>query len=144
MSRTKIAIKADQATRSMYTLNIIKQWHQATPDQVARGRSWYQTANQIGYMIADGDAVKGAGVLAALSPMTEWGENVKLASEAFAKGGASGTFGDACRKAARIMSGEDPANVLPMDMKTGHFYRSNINPADPEPVCIDRHAHDIA
>lgn len=42
------------------------------------------------------------------------------------------------------MAGEDPELVLPMDSKTGHFYRCILDPTDAEAICIDRHAHDIA
>jgi hypothetical protein len=31
-----------------------------------------------------------------------------------------------------------------MGLKTGNFYRSIMDPSDPEAVTIDRHAHDIA
>lgn len=38
----------------------------------------------------------------------------------------------------------DPARVLPMGSKTGQFYLNILDPSDPFPVTVDRHAHDIA
>ncbi|MER5643970.1 hypothetical protein [Streptosporangium sp. NPDC002524] len=139
-----IAIQANAETRELYVNNIIRVWDSATCDQLARGRNWYPTANQLAEMMSDGHVVKGAGVIAALSANKRWGENIVLANRAFGAGKASGHFSDAIRKAERIMSGEQPEQVLPMDIKTGHFYRCILDPTDPDAICIDRHAHDIA
>lgn len=139
-----IAIKTDDDTRESYIRNVIAVWNSATEDQLARGRNWYTSANQLASMIADGNVVKGAGVIAALSANKRWADNTKLATRAFADGKPSGHVGAFLRKAARIMDGEDPAKVLPMDLKTGNFYECIRNPAHPRAVCVDRHAHDIA
>lgn len=139
-----IDIKTSARTRTKYVNNIVATWDRATPDQLARGRNWYPVAHELASMLADGDVRMGAGVIAALSANKQWNENVRLANRAFITGRPSGTFGDALRKAARIMDGEDPADVLPMESKTGHFFRSIVDPTDPEAVCVDRHAHDIA
>lgn len=139
-----ISIRIDEGTKEQYITNIISVFDSATPDQLARGLAWYRTANQLASMIADGNVKAGAGVIAALSANKSWNENVKLATRAFTTGEPTGHVGDAIRKAARIMAGEDPETVLPMDAKTGHFYRCIVNPADSEAVCIDRHAHDVA
>ncbi|MGS2646061.1 DUF7178 family protein [Streptosporangium sp. G12] len=139
-----ISIQANAETRELYVNNIIRVWDSATCDQLARGRNWYPTAHQLAEMMSDGHVVKGAGVIAALSANKRWGENIVLANRAFDAGKASGHFSDAIRKAERIMSGEQPEQVLPMDIKTGHFYRCILDPTDPDAICIDRHAHDIA
>ncbi|MEO3863432.1 hypothetical protein [Acrocarpospora sp. B8E8] len=139
-----IDIKPDENVYAGYVDNVLAVWERATFDQMGRGVNWYRTANQLANMISGGDAAAGAGVLSALSANKSWRENVKLATRAFEAGEASGHFGDAIRKAARIMAGEAPETVLPMDAKTGNFYRCILNPTDPESVCIDRHAHDIA
>jgi hypothetical protein len=52
-------------------------------------------------------------------------------------------FGSALEKARSILAGVDPTEVLPMDLKTGHFFLCIFDPADPDAVVIDRHAHDI-
>ncbi|MGN9782788.1 DUF7178 family protein [Nonomuraea sp. ZG12] len=139
-----IPINPDGPTFARYTTNVLTVWDSATVDQRARGMAWYRSANQLAYMIAEGNIKAGAGVIAALSANKRWATNVNLATRAFKSGKPSGHFGDALTKAARIMAGEDPETVLPMDIKTGQFYRCIADPTDPMPVCIDRHAHDIA
>jgi len=129
---------------SIYVDNIISTWHAATADQVIRGRAWYRTAHDLAELISGGDVVRGAGVLAALSPQTEWSQNITRASRAFADGRPSRHMGDALRKAERIMGGEDPLTVLPRNSKTWSFYRCIVNPDDLDAVVIDRHAHDVA
>ncbi|MET8111204.1 DUF7178 family protein [Streptomyces prasinus] len=139
-----IQIKADTATREQYVTNIVKVWKAATAEQVTEGRLWYVTAHNLADMMTEGDVRKGAGVLAALSPQTSWPLNVELAKNACETGEPSGHLGDALAKAAKILAGADPVEVLPMDRKTGHFYRCILDPQDADAVCIDRHAHDIA
>jgi hypothetical protein len=138
-----IRIEPGWYDREAYTHNITDAYRATTPGQMARGRAWYQTAHELAVMLADGSAVKGAGVIAALSANKSWKDNQRLAADALA-GHPHGTFSDALRKVAAIMAGTDPATVLPMALKTGHFYRCIADPADPDAVVIDRHAHDIA
>lgn len=126
-----------------YVRNVTDAYDRTTEDHRARGRAWYLTANQLASMLADGDTRKGAGVIAALSANKRWTENQKLASRAFS-GNVSGHTGVMLLKATRILAGEDPVNVLPMHAKTGHFFRCILDPTDPDAVCVDRHAHDVA
>lgn len=139
-----IPIKADTATREGYVRNIVETFRAANKDQEARGRHWYRTAHEVADMMTDGDVRTGAGLLAALSPQTAWPLNVELARNAYDTKQPSGHLGDALAKAAKILAGADPSEVLPMDRKTGHFYRCILDPTDADAVCIDRHAHDIA
>ena len=104
----------------------------------------YPVAHDLAEMISGGDVRKGAGVIAALSANKSWSENVKIATRAFGSGKATGHVKDAINKATRIMNGADPADVLPMGAKTGNFYLCILDPSDPHPVCVDRHAHDVA
>lgn len=131
-------------TRRRYRDNIIAAYNAATEDQKAKGKQWYPVAHDLATMLADGDTRKGAGVIAALSANKSWSENTKIAARALGSGKATGHVKDAILKATRIMNGADPVDVLPMTMKTGNFYRCILDPSDPEPVCIDRHAHDVA
>lgn len=139
-----IPIQADGWTRERYVQNILTVWKAATEEQRAAGRTWYPTAHQVADMMTDGDVRTGAGLLAALSPQTTWWLNVELATDAYETGNPSRHIGDALSKAAKILAGIDPEDVLPMDRKTGNFYRCILDPADPESVCVDRHAHDVA
>ncbi|MEW1893821.1 hypothetical protein [Streptomyces sp. NPDC085659] len=139
-----IPVKSTEEQRASYTQAIIDRWNSATRDQVRRGRTWYPKAHEFAAEIAAGNTHKGAGVLAALSANKSWSENCRLARKAFYEGSASGHFFDAISKANRIMAGMDPAEVLPMNIKTGCFYVCIAQPDHPETVVIDRHAHDIA
>lgn len=139
-----IPTSPSDSTRRRYIRNIVKVYNAATPGQKARGANWYPTAHQLADFLSEGQVKKGAGVIAALSANKAWDLNQKLAQRAFAEGTASGHTRDNLVKVARIMAGVDPAEVLPMGLKTGNFYRSILDPSDAEAVTIDRHAHDIA
>lgn len=138
-----IPVKPSDSTRRRYVNNIVKVYRQATEEQEARGRSWYRTAHQLADMMSEGNVTAGAGVIAALSANKAWDLNRRLAADAF-KGEIHGHTAENLAKVAKIMAGADPAEVLPMDMKTGNFYRCILDPSDTEAVCIDRHAHDVA
>jgi hypothetical protein len=127
-----------------YANNIVSAYNQATPDQLRRGREWYSTAHQVAEFMAEGNVRQGAGVIAALSPQKAWSLNVSMARRAFDAGRATGHVQDALTKVAKIMAGADPAEVLPMTLKTGNFFRLIVDPEDPDAVVIDRHAHDVA
>ncbi|WP_223166375.1 DUF7178 family protein [Nonomuraea sp. SYSU D8015] len=141
---TPIPLPVSDETHERFVANIIYTYGHATQDQWERGKTWYHQANQLAAMISGGDVVTGAGVIAALSSNKRWSDNTKLAARAFLRGEPSGHVGDALTKAARIMAGERPTDVLPMSSKTGQFFLCIANPADPQAVCVDRHAHDVA
>lgn len=138
-----ISTKPSDSTRRRYIRNIVKVYNEATEDQKRRGAEWYRTAHQIADFLSEGDVVKGAGVIAALSANKAWDINQRLAADAL-NGNAHGHTAANLEKVAKIMSGVDPSEVLPMSAKTGNFYRCILDPDDQEAVCIDRHAHDIA
>jgi hypothetical protein len=138
-----IPTKASAQERELYISRIMRAYWSATAGQRERGRLWYPVAHDLARMLADGDVRKGAGVIAALSPQKEWQLNVRMARAAL-KGEKVGHLSDALRKVAAIMAGADPGDVLPIALKTGNFYRSILDPGDPDPVTIDRHAHDVA
>lgn len=130
--------------------NILSVYRAARDEQIAAGMNWYPNAHTFALAIANGDLVKGAGVIAALSPQTQWSLNMTIASRAFVEGFASGQTGANCAKADRILNGEHPDDVLGWNnpkAKSGHkvrnFYRNIVLPTGFE-VTIDRHAFDIA
>lgn len=139
-----IKTQPSDSTRRRYIRNIIRVWEQATDDQRERGANWYRTAHQLADFLSEGDVKTGAGVIAALSANKSWDLNQRMARRALRDGVLSGHTSANLAKAAKIMSGVDPAEVLPMDAKTGNFYRCILDPDDQEAVCIDRHAHDVA
>jgi hypothetical protein len=131
-------------TRRRYVSNILATYDRATEDQILRGKLWYPTANDLARRLAHGDTAKGAGVIAALSANKSWPENIRIATRALETGHVSGHVANAIRKATAIMNGTDPRDVLPMDAKTGQFFLCIADPGDPDAICVDRHAHDIA
>jgi len=139
-----VPVNASPETREQLVRNIITAWHSATAEQRQRGRIWYRTAHDLAAKMTDGNPRAGAGVIAALSANKSWTENLRLARQACETGLTVGHFADALTKAAQIMAGADPAEVLPMERKTGQFFRLIADPEDPEAVVIDRHAHDVA
>jgi hypothetical protein len=139
-----IPLTTSGSTRERYVRNVLTVWESATPEQKQRGRTWYRTAHELAGVIAGGNPRTGAGVIAALSAQKSWTENCRLAQQACQTGLSGGHFPDALAKAAQIASGADPADVLPRERKTGHFFRCIADPADPDAIVIDRHAHDVA
>lgn len=139
-----IPIQADDEAREYYVRNITSVWSIATNDEFEQGAHWYERAHWTARMLADGDVRTGAGLLAALSPQTAWWLNVELACEAYEAGTARRHTSDSCSKANKILAGIDPADVLPMQRKTGQFYLCILDPDDPDAVCVDRHAYDVA
>ena len=86
-----------------------------------------------------GRVTVGAGILAALSPQTEWGDNIHLAHLLIGTGHASGQTGVNNEKALKILQGEDPMTVL-KGRKVVPFYKAIVNPEGDNPTVVDRHA----
>lgn len=136
---------ADSPEFEQYVKNIIHIWDVANfleADQ-PQGRDWYQTAHDLAEIVGHGDVRKGAGLIAVLSQNTGWDRTVNLANSC-AGGACAGHMSAVLDKVAAILAGTDPADVLPEGKKTMHFFRNILDPTDPVPVTIDRHAHDIA
>jgi hypothetical protein len=138
-----ISATPDLETRQEYATNVYRTICRATPDQWRRGMEWYSNAHDIAGQIGNGDIDAAAGCLAALSAQKTWPVNIALAADALA-GEPNGHTAQTLDKVRAILDGADPADVLPMSLKTGNFYRCIADPSDPDAVVIDRHAHDIA
>jgi hypothetical protein len=122
---------------------IVEVYRLATIEELDGGLNWYRDANAFAQSLDPERPERAAGVIAALSPLKSWEDNVKLAARAYDQGFASGVLGANARKADAILSGADPLEVLAGN-KVCNFYKSIANPDDPDAVCIDRHAFDIA
>lgn len=116
----------------------------ATPEQIHAGMHWYDEGHHISEEIGRGDVAKGAGIIAALSPKNEWNRNVENAREFIKTGTATGRTQDQLEAATRIYEGESPEDILPMKLKTGHFFRLLRDPNDPTAVAVDTHHHDVS
>lgn len=130
--------------RSALADNIIAVFNRATPMEWARGMSWYKTASDLALMVGDGDVVRGAGVIAALSANVGWTQNERMAREMAATGVTNG-LSVGIQKASRILEGEPPSQVIGENArKTLSFFHNIAYPETSRGVTIDRHAHDIA
>lgn len=140
----------------------------ATPEDIEAGKDWYwqgfdkamELAEEYGFtkkavhpQTGFDDVSATAGIIAALSPGSQWERNLTDA-ETFCqewRGGARGrklpalgSYGFAnVVKAGRCAAGEDPLSVLG-GLKVRAFYACLINPDDPDAVCLDRHAKSAA
>lgn len=130
------------ASRGPDVSYVLTTWARADQNHRAAGSTWYANANRFATQLDPADPRRAAGVLAALSPRTRWERNCDLARRAYTDGRASGTIGQSCRVADRILAGEDPADVLKAP-KVRAFFTLIDNP-HADAVVIDRHAVDIA
>lgn len=124
--------------------NIIKKHAEASEALRKGGSEWYEKAHEEARKVGGGDVRRGAGVIAALSPLSDWNRNVAEAHEMSKTGTVRSALIPAnVEKAHRIMSGEDPHEVLG-GHKVRSFFENIHDPSKKEPVTIDRHAYDIA
>jgi len=131
---------------NLHTRHITAVFRTADADLIAEGIDWYADARRV----ADAYAVKynvpvsvAAGVLAALSPLNSWGNNVNLAGRMLASGGTleRGYLKANLAKARAIMA---TGSLEPLGgLKVNNFYLSIIT-GGAEGVTIDRHAWCIA
>ena len=136
-------LKPSTIQREALVTNIIRVYRRANSEQLRHGLHWYESAHQLAEIVGHGDAVMGAGVIAALSANVGWGQNKKMALSMTSDGAVKG-LPNSLEKAARIMAGEAPERVLGTGLKTLSFYFNILNPRSGAEVTIDRHAHDIA
>lgn len=122
--------------------NIVSTARRARAAEIDAGINWYPFAQRSALAMSGRKLHIGAGVIAALSPLTPWDRNVMLANRAFEQGAASGTLFVNVAKANAILAGTDPLEVLGGD-KVRSFYSNIVNPMGDD-VTIDRHAFDIA
>lgn len=125
------------------TRRVLRVYESAPADLVEAGLAWYDNAHALAVSLDWRNPRRAAGVLAALSPRTNWQRNVAMAALAYDRGYASGGLGRSCAAANAILAGADPLDVL-SGPKVRAFFTLIDNPADPHAVCIDRHAIDVA
>ena len=126
--------------------NITHAVRTASAEDVRSGMDWYKRAHDFAGEIGRGNVERGAGAIAILSAQVGWNDNQRFARQLRDTGTASGGFVTRRQvsQAREVLEGAArPEQYLPMDRKTGNFYKNIVNPEDPESVTIDRHAHDI-
>lgn len=135
--------------------NILSVYNGATAENIRFGLQWYTIAHNAALSMGGARAWhlnRNAGIIAALSPLNGWNNNIAKAREVVSlrgkitvvKGQPNGIgLGNNVAKAIAIYKGADPLDILSGDKVTA-FYRTIVDPnGDIDPV-IDRHAFDIA
>lgn len=138
--------------------NLQKTYEQATAEELAEGVTWYERSHEFCEDLAGRYHLpvrSVCGIVAALSPGSEWGRNKTDAEtfcEAFSRGARGkelplvGSYGWAnIKKAEKIALGADLLDVFsPRARKVRAFYTCLADPAEERAVCIDRHAKSAA
>jgi hypothetical protein len=126
-----------------YAVNIAACYRRALPSEQYAGSIWYQNAHNLALSLSPNDVWKGAGVIAALSPLKQWSVNERLAINAFRTGIASGNMPAHNAIAQDILDGMHPLDRMRGD-KTRNFTMAIATGGHSSVATIDRHAHDIA
>lgn len=127
-----------------HTRNILRVFRNATENDLNEGMNWYFLRHDLALDIGNGDEWKGAGVIAAYSPLTPWWRNVELAVDSCFSGIArTDTLGNSARAAQRILDGEWALDVL-RGPKTSAFCENIATKGLFGSATIDVHAFSIA
>ena len=135
-------MKAENVVKGSYR-NIVDAYHSASPASHAEGDRWYTDAHgiakQVSSLLGSEDVKIGSGILAALSPQMEWGDNVTEAIQLCSTGKASRQTKVNEDKAILIAQRQDPDTILGGE-KVVPFYHAILNPTGQDKPVIDRHA----
>ena len=136
---------ANQDLFSLMLANIRAVFEQAEDEHesYAEGLAWYRVAHVFALELSqtyDITLEQAAGVIAVLSPSTNWSRNIALADELLSTGDCSHAYGECITKAKRILQGETLDDVVKIGRKVRNFYQCIMNPDTLGHVCIDRHA----
>ena len=134
--------KSDHFVKGSYQ-NILAYMLMADEETIEEGMQWYSNAytigEQVSALLGHSDPKYGIGVLSALSPQMEWGDNIEQAILFASTGWSNNQTADNNNKAIDIANGADPLSVLGGEKVTA-FYQAILTPhADTKPV-VDRHA----
>lgn len=126
-------------TLSTYRDRIVQVWHLATTAEHNVGMQWYADALTLAAELDPTDPRRGAGVIAVLSPMTSWAQNVANARSAYA-GISPPTLSRNAAKAMAMARGGRPERYV-SGPKVTAFWLAICGESGP--ATIDRHAGDI-
>ena len=128
--------KSENQIKGSYR-NILDEYCKSSKEAKQLGKLFYPNANSIardightlGFTNSNEGLIIGAGILSALSPQTEWMNNVMLAFEFVEKRWAKKQTQANNNKALKILDGEDPMEVLgKQSYKTKAFYKAIQDP----------------
>lgn len=134
------------------TENILSVYRDASFASWSEGMTWYAEANEFARSLDGPRFHRAAGIISALSPLSNWANNKRKAEQFYAQNGIvqwNGTkngigLSNNVKKAERIWSGDDALDVLTAH-KTRNFFLTIVEPdRDDLTAVIDRHAFDIA
>lgn len=135
------------------TRNVTKVWRSCDESVKAEGFAWYGAARILATELDPDNPERGAAVIAVLSPMLSWPQNMLAARRAYAMfhaGASQDEIATGLRllrknaaKAAAILFGAEPDAIVSGD-KVRSFWTCIARPEAADAVCIDRHAFDIA
>lgn len=122
--------------------NITRVFRQASQADTLSGMDWYARARRLSENLDPENPARAAGVIAAMSPLMSWPQNVKQAQNVYAGIGAKGLSRNVA-KAHAIYNGAFPEETLG-GAKVRSFFSNIMYPENGTPVTVDRHAIDIA
>ena len=122
--------------------NITRCFRAASTADVLSGMDWYARARRLATELDPQNPARAAGVIAAMSPMMAWPQNVRQARNVYSGIGAKGLSKNVA-KAHAIHNGAEPLSILGGE-KVRSFFLNIVFPENGTPVTIDRHAIDIA
>lgn len=126
---------------------ILDTYGEARPEELEHGMAWYFQAHEMcinwaGTYRRAKSTEHVAGVVAALSPMSGWKDNIQAAQTLLETGDVKG-LGYAVRDAKAILSGVHPRKQLHdpkrNNTKVRSFFENIADPTNPDFVTVDRH-----
>lgn len=150
MKSYKFKFRGKELSRTQVKNNILAVLRQADKDSFDFGKRWYSIAHQIGFDLVNEDVnlAQSIGVIAALSPLKSWSQNVKLATQFINEGKRGGHTGVMVKKANDILALNNPTTDEVVEILRGqkivNFFLNIYYPNKDVAVTIDRHAVGIA
>lgn len=152
MKSYKFKFKGKELSRTQVKNNILAVLKQADQETFKSGAEWYNVAHEIAQKVQvasdkEINLAQAVGLIAALSPLKSWSQNVQLAFE-FVVGKRSGHTGVMVKKASDILALIDPTEDEIVEILNGqkivNFFLNIYYPNKDVAVTIDRHAIGIA
>ena len=132
--RSKASRENDATLVFRMASNIGEYWRQADETTREVGADWYSWGQDLAVRVGDGDRLRGAAIVAVLSPQKPWARNVAEAVSEHREPGVVSTTWDIRSKLDRLHAGEDPNSVVG-GPKVRSFWRNLAG--DDEAVTVD-------